>query len=349
MKIQSRLIALFAISVTMFVSCKNGDVDFPDYDGGITVYFPYQYPVRTLVMGTDEYDTSVDKEHCCVIQSTMGGTYGGRDITVNVDIDETLCDGLSFSDGSPVKPMPENYYEFVDGQQLKYDGTRHGKMKVHFTDAFFADPASATTTYVIPLVMTSQTGADQILVGEYDKEAFSTAPARTSDDWTVRPMDYVLYCVTYKSKYDAFWSRSGELTVGDKTIVHPNPDDFASKTDFYDPVVNGEDCQTKTIALNKVSYVVSYNVNGFSVNNCELILTFDDNDNCTIESNTSGVTVTGNGKYTKDGAVKAWGNKDRDIINLEYVIVKGDQQLKVKDQLVWKRSGVSVEEFMSNE
>ena len=34
-------------------SCKNSSQDFPDYQGGITVYFANQYPVRTLVMGED--------------------------------------------------------------------------------------------------------------------------------------------------------------------------------------------------------------------------------------------------------------------------------------------------------
>jgi len=31
----------------LFTSCKNGDAEFPDYEGGTTVYFAYQYPVRT--------------------------------------------------------------------------------------------------------------------------------------------------------------------------------------------------------------------------------------------------------------------------------------------------------------
>ena len=50
--------ALLAFGVS---SCKNSDVDFPDYEGGITAYFAYQYPVRTLTLGTDpEQDNSLD-------------------------------------------------------------------------------------------------------------------------------------------------------------------------------------------------------------------------------------------------------------------------------------------------
>jgi len=35
-------------------SCENQDNEFPDYEGGTSVYFATQYPVRTLVMGEDE-------------------------------------------------------------------------------------------------------------------------------------------------------------------------------------------------------------------------------------------------------------------------------------------------------
>lgn len=46
---------IFAMSVGVFVSwtmtsCENQDNEFPDYEGGTSVYFATQYPVRTLVM-----------------------------------------------------------------------------------------------------------------------------------------------------------------------------------------------------------------------------------------------------------------------------------------------------------
>lgn len=348
MKLQNCLIALLAMSSSMsFVSCENGDIDFPDYEGGTTVYFSYQTPVRTLVMGTDEYDTSMDKQHKCYIESTMGGAYGGRDIVVDVKVDPTLCDNLKFEDGSAVQAMPESYYSLA-GNQIFYNGNQYGKLEVSFTDAFFADPASAKNTYVIPLVIESVLGAENLLVGEYDKEAYSSAPARTdADAWKVLPKDYVLYCVKYKSKYDAYWSRSGKYTVGEKTIEHPNPADFADKTDFYDPVINGEDCNTVTLGLNQVSYNVSYDVEGIKIA-CELILTFDGSDKCTVTSNTPGITVSGEGQYIEKGAKLAWGNKDRDIIKLKYTLSNGTNSISVDDQLVWKRSGVSVEEFKTS-
>ena len=47
------------ISVDVPVICKNDDWSFPDYDHS-AVYFAYQYPVRTIVLGEDNnFDTSL--------------------------------------------------------------------------------------------------------------------------------------------------------------------------------------------------------------------------------------------------------------------------------------------------
>ena len=78
-------------------SCKNGDKTFPDYDGGTAVYFPYQYPVRTIVLGDDEYDTSMDQVHQCQIMATFGGSYNGSNGSVTVAVDESLCNNLYLS------------------------------------------------------------------------------------------------------------------------------------------------------------------------------------------------------------------------------------------------------------
>ena len=67
-------------------SCKNGSADFPDYEGGTTVYFAYQSPVRTIVLGDDEYDTTLDKQHKCLIKATFGGSYNGSNGSVQVAV-----------------------------------------------------------------------------------------------------------------------------------------------------------------------------------------------------------------------------------------------------------------------
>ena len=49
-----KIFYLFSLVVLISISsCENQDWSFPDY-GTTTVYFAYQYPVRTLVLGNDE-------------------------------------------------------------------------------------------------------------------------------------------------------------------------------------------------------------------------------------------------------------------------------------------------------
>lgn len=85
--------ALLAFGVS---SCKNSDVDFPDYEGGITAYFAYQYPVRTITLGTDpEQDNSLDNQHKCRITATHGGSYDSRNLSIDIVVDPSLVDNLS--------------------------------------------------------------------------------------------------------------------------------------------------------------------------------------------------------------------------------------------------------------
>ena len=159
-------VAFGALALTC-ASCYNADHEFPDYEGGTTAYFAYQFPVRTLVLGNDIYDNTLDNEHKCQIWSTMGGAYGGRDAFVDIVVDESLCDNLFFTDdggnpAAPVLPMPSAYYKLASNV-IPYRGDPRGYVEVQFTDAFFSDPKSAENTYVIPLRMTGVKGIDHIL------------------------------------------------------------------------------------------------------------------------------------------------------------------------------------------
>ena len=110
-------VALGALSLA-YTSCYNADKEFPDYDY-TRAYFAYQNPIRTLILGNDIYDNSLDNAHKCRIWSTMGGAYSGRDAVVNVIIDESLCDNLYFLDDggyerAKVLPLPHDYYNYED-------------------------------------------------------------------------------------------------------------------------------------------------------------------------------------------------------------------------------------------
>ena len=190
-------------------SCHNSEKIFPDYEGGISAYFAYQLPVRTIVLGESEtFDTSLDNQHKCIIYGTIGGSYKGKDVVIGIDVDNSLTENVYFPDGTPVKAMPENYYT-LSSDRLDYGGTHMGGVEVTLTDAFFADPDAIKNTYVIPVVMTDIIkGADQIKSGTPLIEG--ETPVRTNAAlWNVQPMDYTLYGIKYVNPWDGSWLRRG--------------------------------------------------------------------------------------------------------------------------------------------
>ena len=346
-------VALGAFSLT-FAACYNADKEFPDYEGGTTAYFAYQYPVRTLILGNDIYDNTLDNAHKCQIWSTMGGAYGGRDATVDIVIDETLCNDLYFTDeggnaAAPVLPMPRDYYQLL-GNAIPYNGNPRGYVEVQFTDAFFNDPQAIANTYVIPLRMTKVVGIDSILVG---KPREGLTPARTnSGDWEVLPKDYVLYLVKYMNPWQGKYIRRGVDHVTEKgqvtTIVRKDTTLVKTDLEHYkeNPVnQNDEICGITTMNMTQAIFPVSFKTSGASIT-CNLILTFNGNQ-CTISTDDENVTATGSGEFIEKGTEKAeykdyqWGSLNgqpvqRDILRLAYDVdfTKNNIQVSTTDTLV---------------
>ena len=210
-----------------FAACESAEQNFPDYDGGTTAYFAYQYPIRTLILGNVEtYDNTSDNDGRFTIYGTCGGSYSGINAKINVSIDETLTKGLYFEDGSEVKPMPKDYYE-VSGDVLDYGGGFRGGVEVKLNEKFFNDPLSLKNTYVIPMVMGDYSGVDHINRGTPVVEGSS--PLRQDPEkWDPAPKDYTLFCVNYINEYTSTYLRRGK-------------DDF-DKLQFEDKVVGKESC-----------------------------------------------------------------------------------------------------------
>ena len=310
-------------------SCKSGSQDFPPYEKGTTVYFPYQYPIRTIVLGDDEYDLeNLDWAHKCQIKATFGGSYNGSNGSVNVVVDESLCDNLYFEDGvTPVKPMPSRFYS-LSTTTLNFNGTMNGTTEVQLTDDFFDDPDAVKETYVIPLRMTDQSGFGQILTGTLNEG--QTGPRTNSEAWDIKPMDYVLYCVKFQNKYSGFWLTNGTTSTPD--VVRKNPQTVPEK-------------EVKTLSLHTCSYHVSYQ-DGSTLYEADLLLDFDANNNCKISCMTDNATATGTGSWGDNTETKAWGNKDRDGMELNYTVTfVGGKTFSTNEKMVWKRSGVKVAEF----
>jgi hypothetical protein len=349
-------VALGALSLT-YASCYNADREFSDYEGGTTAYFAYQYPVRTLILGNDIYDNSLDNAHKCRIWATMGGAYSGRDAVVNFEVDESLCNYLWFVDGGgnpsyAVTPMPKSYYTLASSV-IPYNGDSRGYVEVQFTDAFFNDPKSIENTYVIPLRMTKATGIDHILTGT---PRVGTTPSRTNlEYWEVLAKDYVLYCVKYMNPWQAKYIRRGVDNVTEKTntdnpvtTVNVRKDFSLVNTDlehYTENPVNQYDeiCGITTKNMTQSIFPVSFKTSNGTIS-CNLILTFDKNNKCTIDvdqdGKDAGIIASGSGEFITGGTADEkykdyrWGSMNgqpvnRDILRLDYKVDFTDQKVKV--------------------
>jgi Family of unknown function (DUF5627)/Domain of unknown function (DUF1735) len=317
-------ILFLGLVILSMVSCENQDQTFPDYDYQ-TVYFSYQSPVRTIVLGEDNnYDTSLDNEHKCQVYATWGGGYSAKsDVTVNFVVDESLCDNLYFSDGSKVKPMPSSYYTLASNQIVIPEGSISGGVEVQLSDAFFADSLSLETTYVIPLRMVSVQNADSILSGA----AKSTVPnpvLTNASDWNVAPKNFVLYAVKYINTWTGYYLRRGKDAV--------TKDGVASAIARHKQYVEYDDVWKLTaLSLNSIKYPMDYQNKLGTDLNMSLTLNFSNDYNFTVgvpyssfQLNDSvrvyDIAANGTGLFVKDGEKNSWGSKDRDALYMSYSV-----------------------------
>lgn len=332
MKIRIGLLGLLS---AILPGCHNSDWDFPDYKYQ-TVYFATQFPVRTITLGEDIVDTSLDNEGKFRIMATTGGVYkANNDVVIDVVVDNTLCDGFAFGGlNTDIIAMPANFYTLASDKITIPQGAIVGGVEVQLTDAFFNDPLAITNTYVIPLRMTNVVNADSILSGK----ALAPEPRRAvSSDWAVVPKDYVFYAVKYINPWHGYYLRRGidEVSgIADTTIVRHQP--YVEKDEVT--------LLTTRSSAEIEMPLVFKDANNFNVT-CALLLSFDEDGNCSISSATAGVTASGTGKFVSKGEAKSWGDKDRDAIYLKYVVDFPDMQVSSSDTLVLRNRGVAMEVF----
>ncbi|MFR9496287.1 MAG: DUF5627 domain-containing protein [Rikenellaceae bacterium] len=325
----------FALALLAFGACHNSEQEFDDFDY-TAVYFAYQSPVRTIVIGEDVYDTTLDNEHKFMVYAVMGGCYSNdKKVTIDVEVANDLCEDLYFSDGSPVNYLPEDYYT-MESDQIILDKSLNGGVVVQLTDKFFADPLAVENSYVLPLRMVNVTNADKILEGE---AAVDNPSLFEVGDWDVAPMNYTLYCVKYINQWHANYLRRGvdNITIGGQTTEVVRQEEYVE----YDEV-----CSITTKSYTEALFPVEItDANGLSVT-CDLILSFD-GDNCTITTETNNFTASGTGEFKVDGELNSWGNEDRDAIYLNYTINynNGEVVYQTTDTLVVRDRGISLETF----
>lgn len=324
--------SIFALaSMVLFSACENRDWEFPDFDY-TTVYFSYQYPVRTLVLGNDEvFDNTLDNQHKCEIQATIGGLYENKaDRIIDYVVDNSLCDGLYFSTGEKVEPMPANYYELASDRLVIPSGSISGGVEVHLTEDFFTDPKSLETNYVIPLVMTDVQNADSILAGT---PAVENPNLVVASDWSVQPKNFILYAVKYINPWDGIYLRRGidHITSGGTSTI-------VTRHEFY--VEDDETVEFTTRSLQQAAWAL--NVGGQT---CNVLLTFNGNNECTLSTDTPDCTVSGTGEYVVKGEKNSFNGKDRDVLYLDYTVDLNGTHYVTKDTLVMRDRQVKGEWF----
>jgi hypothetical protein len=340
---KKNILAFLAASVLLASCAKNNDWKFPDFDYS-TVYFPYQSPVRTITLGEDIYDNTLDNQHKSLIMATMGGVYNNKtDVAIDVVVDNALTQNLKFSlsngVGGNVMAMPSNYYSLPQNMKIIIpSGKMSGGIEVQLTDAFFADPLSISNTYVIPLRMTKVVGADSILKG---KSALVNPDRRVAANWSVAPKDYILYAVKYINQYHGNYLRrgvddikgNGGNTALDAKIVYHNTyveqDEVVSLT-------------TNSLTANSLSLVAKNKDNSTAA--FQIRLTFDQAGKCVVSAPAgASYSVSGTGEFVKKGDM--WGNQKRDVLRLKYLVNLGSATHNLTDTIVMRDRGVKLETF----
>jgi Family of unknown function (DUF5627)/Domain of unknown function (DUF1735) len=309
------------ILLAILTSCENQEVVFPDFKFQ-SVYFAYQYPVRTITLGEDIFDTTLDNARKCQIVATTGGVYENKkEVTIAVAIDNSLSQNLLFGpNGAEVKVMPESYYSLASNKIVIPKGKLVGGVEVQLTEAFFADPLAIKNSYVIPLRMTDVGGGDSILTEK----------------------NFTLYAVKYINPWHGFYLRRGRDVIEGK---NGNTSLNQTLIRHKQYVEQDEIIKLSTQSLSSVEVPVVYkDKNGTNIN-VNLLLRFDEQGNCTVSSNSTNYTATGTGKFVKKGEKKSWGNIDRDALYLNYNVDLPQMRVSSMDTLVMRNRGVAMETF----
>ncbi|WP_443938740.1 DUF5627 domain-containing protein [Pedobacter sp. MW01-1-1] len=315
-----KIIFMMLLASAFLSSCKNSDWEFDDY-AYQKVYFAYQGPVRTITMGEDIFDTSLDNAKKCEIMATLGGVYENKnDITIGFQVNNAMATNMAFSSGGDLVAMPANYYTLSSDKITIPKGSIVGGVQVQLTDAFFADPLSLKNTYVIPLKMTNV----------------------SSGYSTLENKDYIFYAIKYINTWQGNYLRRGK-----DVIVGKNGNTALTKTitRHKATVEQDEVSVIKTASLTVAEYpVVFKDQNNVNIN-CKLLLTFDANGNCTVKNADNTFTATGTGKFVKRGDKNSWGAQDRDALYLNYETDLSIMHVSTTDTLVMRDRGVKMETF----
>ncbi len=331
---QKIAIAGILILTLGFFSCTNQDWSFPDFDY-TTSYFPYQYPVRTLVLGDYYFDNANDNLHKFLISAACGGGYGNKEnVTVDFVVDPELTNGLYLSPGTQqMFALPANYYTLSNTSQITIPrGQLSGNVEVQLTESFFDDPLAIGKYYVVPLRITEST-TDSVLQGS---TMLPDPDPRIAGDWVIPPKNFTLFCVKFVNEYHGTYLLRGTDVIKEgtniiNTIVYRNK--YVEKCEVVSALTSA---RRSVIYSNKIRP---------TNNSFEMSITFDANGNATVVNTATypSAVITGTGKFSK--GTESWAEKPRDAIYMDYQMEVAGQTHYIKDTLIFRDKGVKIETF----
>ena len=327
----------FIITVLIGLSsCENFEIEHPDFEY-TSGFFPYQFPVRTLVLGDYIYDNTNDNAHKFVISVAMGGVYANKqDREFEFEVDESLCNNVLFgTDGDQIKAMPSNYYTLSSTNKIVIPkGKMNGGIEVQLTDAFFNDPLALKLGYVVPLRLKGSADIDTILVGS---TISSNADPRVAGDWINAPKNFTMFAVKYINEYHGTYFHYGSNKVSGAAGTEIESNTYSEKY-----VENNPTSKLVTTGRNQVSLTTNMHSTAMG-GEINMLLNFSGN-NCTIASaEGSSYTITGSGEF-KSKAYE-WGNKKRDGIVLNFTVSDEVSTYTASDVLVARDRGVVMEVY----
>ena len=333
------VILLFIVMVGLGSCIKNFENEFPDYDI-TTGYFPYQFPVRTIILGDYIYDNSNDNAHKFLISAHMGGVYKNKkDRKFSIEVDNSLCnDILSVRSGDTIaiQAMPSNYYTLSSSELIIPKDYYIGGVEVQLSEAFFDDPLAITRTYVVPVRLKSSNDVDSLLSGF---SYLANPDERFTDQWEalMAPKNFTMFAVKFVNEYHGAYLHYGKCIVNDNGVKVEEATYEAMYVE-QNPIVNVNTTLRRQVSANLT--LRSNTLSGI----ISILLNFDNNDNCTIvEAPGSVRQVSGSGKFES----KKWrfGNKDRDGITLNFTVTDGPITYVAEDVLVLRSRDIVMETY----
>ncbi len=334
MNIKHLVLSCLVLGIT---ACENQEIVYPNYET-TAGYFPYQTPIRTLILGNYDQGTNEnDNNQRFEIGMTMAGVYENNQArTVHFEIDNSLLDNVA-----NVQTLPGEYYTTEVQSPLTIpSGTMKGVIPIQLTSGFFDDPLSygEGVNYVIPVRITELENLDTLLMGE----SVVANPDRANPaHWNALPRDYTLYGIKYINPYHGSYLRRG-IDVMTDAAGNEVENVYISEYVVRDEVVPVNTSGRRSVTLENIVR----RGDGDSPGELMMELSFSSENTCTISSATDDpYQIGGSGQFVEGG--DEWGGKPRDVIYLDYdyTDVANSETHSVQDTLVIRDRAVVFEEF----